>query len=578
MIEAVARLSLKTVEDVGEDDDSGIEPKCSFEEILAEFLQRLDVGERPDPEEYLKRFPSLREPLREFFQNHCWLQPDESARESTVGAERLVGTQIGNYKIQEVLARGGMGVICRAQHQLLRRQVAIKFLAAGALASPDDIRRLKSEAEAIAKLEHPHILPIYEVGVWEDQPFLVMPLSETGDLQKRLTHAPLHPRPAACLVRDLALAVAHAHQRGVIHRDIKPANVLLRSEGGPLLADFGLAKGPRSDSLKTATGQMLGTPHYMAPEQITAPQTVGVATDIYGLGGVLYAALSGTPPHQGTMYAEIVRKIQVEDVPELTLASQPIPRDLRAVCMKCLCKEPEHRYRSAEELADDLERFLNGEPTLAGRSGTLDRLARPLRRDVHRSSFQNWGRTLGNFGLVIFVSHLLIWGLRVAGYTSTFHFLAPRLGMFVGLLLVLAYARRGRLGPTSSVERPLWSIWCGYLAALSGSSFLLWQWTQPILSTYSMAAILAGFGFFATGGVAWGGCYLMGITFIILGVVLAWISMPEVVFGVAWLVALGILARRYGRESVDGRHIQRDGVPRPISGELDGGRDDRYRR
>ncbi len=522
----------------------------AFEEVLGEFLQRSEAGENPDLYSYLERYPQYRDELLDFLKNDAWLKspnslPDLHGSSSAAPYMQLAGQCINRYEILEVVGCGGMGVVYRANDQQLQREVALKFLAAGQFAGAEEVRRIRLEAEAVARLDHPHLMPIYEVGTWQGLPYLVLPLLDRKDLQERLEAKPLSPYEAATLVRDLARGIEHAHRRGVIHRDLKPANVLFAVDGRPVVADFGLAKAPRSDGSCTTSGMLLGTPFYMAPEQADGKAELSVATDVYGLGGILYAALTGKPPHHGPTVVEVLRHVMQEEVEPPRSATEQIPRDLQAICMRCLRREPSDRYASAQALVDDLERFLSGEPALAADSGPLEALARPLRRDAHRGAFRSWGRALLGFGFVILLAHVLMLALRLSGFGFGVGYVAPRVLMFGSLLAILAYYRQGKIGPQSVVERPLWSIWVGYLGGLSTSTLLLRAWGIPSDHLFAISSVLSGFGFIATGGHAWGGCYVIGACFLMLSLVMPFLPGMELWLGGAWFLALAALARRY---------------------------------
>ncbi|MBA4189456.1 MAG: hypothetical protein C0467_15810 [Planctomycetaceae bacterium] len=294
------------------------------------------------------------------------------------------------YELLEIIDHGGMGVVYKANQVKLRRIVAVKMIA-GFRVGPKQLARFRVEVEAVAQLQHPHIVQIYEVGEVDGHSFFSMEYLDGGTLSHQLEAGPLAPRAAAELLEVLARAIHHAHTRNIVHRDLKPGNILLNAECGtrsaefkhesagtdsalriphsaivPKVADFGLAKRLGSDSDHTATGEVVGTPNYMAPEQAAGrSNTSGPACDQYALGAILYEALTGRPPFQSNTVLETLRMV-VSDEPESPRSIRPeIPRDLEAICLKCLEKKPAHRYPTAEALADDLRRFLAGLPVVA---------------------------------------------------------------------------------------------------------------------------------------------------------------------------------------------------------------------
>jgi tetratricopeptide (TPR) repeat protein len=288
----------------------------------------------------------------------------------------------GDYEIERELARGGMGVVFRARQISLNRTVALKMILAGQLADDTDVKRFYTEAEAAANLDHPGIVPIYEVGQHEGQHYFSMGFVEGQSLAQQLADGPLPPREAAALMVKAAEAIAYAHSRGVIHRDLKPGNILLDRDGHPRVTDFGLAKKLQSESGLTGSGQIMGTPSYMPPEQAGGNRgDVGPAADVYALGATLYALVTGRPPFQAaTAMDTVIQVIGEEPVPPRRL-NPTVPRDLETIGLKCLQKEPARRYATAAELAEDLRRFEAGETIRARPVGRPERLWRWCRRE-----------------------------------------------------------------------------------------------------------------------------------------------------------------------------------------------------
>ncbi len=268
-----------------------------------------------------------------------------------------------------------MGVVYKARQVALNRLTALKMILSGAHAGADEIHRFRTEAEAIARLQHPNIVQIYEVGDRNGLPFFSLEYVDGGSLQAKLDGSPMSPRAAAGLIAKLARALDYAHQRGIVHRDIKPANILLMADGTPKITDFGLAKRLEAEGEgHTATGSILGTPSYMAPEQASGKTNeIGPRTDVYALGAMLYEMLSGRPPFRGETVIHTLQLVQsVEPVPPSRLQPR-VPQDLETICLKCLQKESPKRFTTAGELADDLESFLAGQPIKARRTPLWER-------------------------------------------------------------------------------------------------------------------------------------------------------------------------------------------------------------
>jgi predicted Ser/Thr protein kinase len=291
-------------------------------------------------------------------------------------------TEIGHYRIVKEIARGGMGVVYLAEHVGLARRVALKTLLIQAKEDMTSVNRFAIEAEAVARLDHPGIVTIYEVGQHDGQPFLAMKYVGGGSLAQALSNGPLSVPRALTLGIQMADAISHAHERGVIHRDIKPANVLLDNDGQAVLTDFGIAKFTHAAaSWLTTSGEPIGTPHFMPPEQADSGRgSIGPASDVYSIGAVIYAMLTGRPPFQAASPIDVIMQVLSSDPVPPQRLNATVPVALDAIVMMCLQKDPRKRYRSAAELASDLERCRDGKPTIAKPARGLRLLAYQLRR------------------------------------------------------------------------------------------------------------------------------------------------------------------------------------------------------
>ncbi len=315
----------------------------------------------------------------------------DAAGDATAAARQT----LGEYELLEEIDHGGMGVVWRARQISLNRVVALKLILTGRFASESELKRFRVESEAAAHLDHPNIVPIYQVGEHEGQPYFAMKFIEGGSLARRIPNDELRMsnetavaagskfdiRNSALVISKVARAVHHAHQRGLLHRDLKPANILLDAQGEPHVTDFGLAKRFEDDGRLTMSGAVLGTPNYMSPEAAAGnAKQLTTATDIYSVGAILYELLAGRPPFQADTPLATMRQVMDEEPERPSILNLRVDRDLETICLKCLEKDPQRRYSSAAELADDLERWMRDEPILARRCTSAERLVKSARR------------------------------------------------------------------------------------------------------------------------------------------------------------------------------------------------------
>ena len=285
---------------------------------------------------------------------------------NTNNSQSILPYRFGDYILEQVLGRGGMGVVYLAFQVQLERRVAIKMIRSGCLASDDEVNRFHTEARSAASLYHPNIVTVYQCGECDGHHYFSMDYVPGTDLAKRITSGPMSPREAVRYVRDVARAIDHAHQQGVVHRDLKPANVLIDESDAVMITDFGLAKQMGSDKGLTATGATLGTPSYMSPEQAAGKsEEQGASTDVYAIGAILYALLTGKPPFQGESVLQTIMQVIHRPAPTVRQSNPNVHSDLDTIVTKCLEKLPSRRYATAGDLADDLDRFYQGIPITA---------------------------------------------------------------------------------------------------------------------------------------------------------------------------------------------------------------------
>jgi serine/threonine-protein kinase len=359
-------------------------------QVLGLLEEMLDEGKTP--EEVCRDYPELLAEVQRRWQEFHLLDEQVGAllpglhsapRDNPITPTPLTAALplIPGYKVEAVLGSGGMGVVYKARQLALDRQVAVKMLLAGPFASPQELGRFHRETAALADLQHPNIVQVYDAGDVDGRPYFAMELIEGGSLSQTLVGTPQSTQRAATLLLTLAQAIDAAHHSGIVHRDLKPANILLAADGTPKITDFGLARRLNEEPILTRSGAALGTPSYMSPEQARGnTDSVGPAADVYALGAILYELLTGRPPFRGATDLETVQQVTAQEPVPPSRLNHSVPRDLETICLKCLRKEPGQRYSSAAALAEDIGRFMRGEAISARPEGLRRRLARRIRR------------------------------------------------------------------------------------------------------------------------------------------------------------------------------------------------------
>jgi tRNA A-37 threonylcarbamoyl transferase component Bud32 len=456
-------------------DSAGREERINA--VVAEYLRAAQAGQPPDRQAILAQHPDLAAGLTSFFADQDQFHavagaleeviPSPAAPAGPAGLAPTLGTAetsadgpglekvryFGDYELLEEIARGGMGVVYKARQVSLNRVVALKMILAGQLASEADVQRFRNEAEAAANLDHPNIVPIYEVGEHQGQHYFSMKFIEGGSLSPQVPQLVRDPKGAVRLLAPVARAVHHAHQRGILHRDLKPGNILLDRQGGPHETDFGLAKRVAGDPAgQTRTGAIVGTPSYMAPEQASgAKGAVSTAADVYSLGAILYEMLTGQPPFRADTPMDTLLQVRDQEPARPRAINPRADRDLETICLKCLEKKAEGRYESAESLAEDLERWLDGRPIRARPSRWWERLGKWVLR--HRTMTALWLVSL-LFLLWVFVDREWSGSVMLFGV------------QFIGLILIITSERKDRASaPTEPTEPNPAKVLAGLLFA-----------------------------------------------------------------------------------------------------------------
>ena len=455
----------------------------------------------------------------------------------------------GDYELREEIGRGGMGVVYRATQKSLGRTVAIKMLLRRDLASAADLARFRSEAEAAARLDHPGIVSIFEVGECDGHPFYSMQFVEGTTLARRLSSERLPPREAAALLAKVADAVQAAHERGVLHRDLKPSNILIDAAGEPHVSDFGLAKRIEGDASVTHTGAILGTPCYMSPEQAAGSRgDVGPTSDVWSLGAILYQMLTGRPPFQASTPMDTLLAVLEADPPVPRSLDHRVDRDLEMIALKSLQKPQDLRYASAAGLATDLRSFLAGEPVAARRGGLSDVFARLFRETHHAVVLENWGLLWMWHSVVVLALSVTTDLLAWQGVTTRWPYLVLW-GGGLALWAPIFWALRHRTGPVTAVERQIAHIWGG---SVLGSVLLFWVEALlglHVLTLSPVLALLAGIVFFAKAGILSGAFYIQAAvlfaTALVMCVMPAW---QHVIFGLVSAACFFFPGLKYYRQ------------------------------
>jgi len=542
--------------------------------VLAELMECQRRGRLADVEAAAREHPDLADELRALWATAQFaafaLPASSSPIEPFTPAEPIPPPDsFGDYEILEELGRGGMGVVYKARQRSLNRIVALKMMKEARLSSEDDRKRFRAEAESVARLTHPNIVTVHEVGDRDGLPYIVMEFVAGKTLAQTLADGPLPPRDAAHLVAQVARAVQHAHEQGILHRDLKPANILLSPQsvvlrpqsrlgtedcglGTPLVTDFGLAKRLTVSSAsvrdwRTQTGAIVGTPGYMAPEQATSRRDLTPATDVYALGAILYECLTGRPPFQATdPVAALMMVVEQEPVPPRLLVSG-IDRDLEVICLKCLQKPPELRYATAGELAADLEAYLAGDTLSNQPSGLGYFLARMLRETHHVGVLENWGLLWIWHSLATFVLCLLT---QVLAWSHVADHMTYLVLWTVGLIAwgTILWRLRRRAGPVLFVERQLAHAWAAGVCASIATFVVELLLPLPALTLSPVIAVAAGMVFVFKAGILSGRFYVTAGVMFLTAVAMTLVpQVAQLLLGTATALAFLVPGVKYYR-------------------------------
>jgi serine/threonine-protein kinase len=458
-------------------------------DLLDAYLAELHAGRQPDRGRWLVNYPHLARHL------DCLDQldrlaplpadPNATIDSPTPVAPSLVGTHVadGKYELLAEIGRGGMGVVYKARQVDLDRVVALKMVLAGSMASAEQVTRFHAEAKVAARVQHPHVIPVYETGHVNGMPYLVMQFVEGCSLYDRLRAGPLDAESAARIVAAVARAVADLHAAGIVHRDLKPSNILLDAHDQPFVTDFGLAKLLEGDSGVTQSGAILGTPQYMAPEQaLGRGKVAGPAADVYSLGAILYECLTGRPPFRENSPFDTLIAVLESEAPLPRQINPKVPRVLEQVALQCLEKEPARRFPSAAALAAALEGYLKGELVTVHRPGPITVLRRWARREPALAVRL---AALAIFSLLVVYNHLRLPDLRPLTL--------PVLG------LLAAWAAVSWLCQWA-LRRPGWGEWAAY--AWSAADVLMLTGVQ-LVTRSGVSPVIVGYPFLVAAAGLW---------------------------------------------------------------------------
>ncbi len=478
----------------------------------------------------------------------------QSSEQRALSALLMSAPRIAGYEILGEIGRGGMGVVFKARQIQANRTVALKMILAGDFAGATDIERFRIEVVATAQLKHPGIVQVYEVGEHQGRPFFSMELCDGGSLAQKGVTGPMKPAAAAAVVERIARAVECAHLAGIVHRDLKPGNILIGEDGTPKVGDFGMAKQLQSDSGQTQSGAVMGTPSYMAPEQAAGlTKTVGPPADVYAIGVILFELLTGQLPFQAENIPALLQRVMHDEPP--TISGRGVPRDLDTICRKCLAKEPERRYATAGELAEDLRRFQSGESISARQLNAVARIAWMLERSQFDKQFARFSGFFLWLVPIMLVPEIIATIVRFEGGTVweivPYYTLRPVFGISLFL-----YYGGGRIWPSNPAEQHILSVFGGFVV-VAGLLFVNLafykdgaEWNGAAF--YQAVAAASAMAFFSLGAMFWGGCYIIGFTFFMFIPLMPFDPrLCPLEYGMIWAsvaLVVGLRLRRIGRD------------------------------
>jgi len=540
-------------------------------DLLDELTCRVQRGEPVDLEEQVEAHPHLAEELRDVW--GAVMLADAVALNANISQQHSVPTSdpevpdklsklelpamFGDYELLEEIGRGGMGVVYRARQISLNRMVAVKMIIKAQLASEDELYRFLAEAESTARLSHPGIVPVYEVGEHNGRYFFSMKFIEGETLAQRLSRGPIPPKVAARMMVTIASAVHEAHQHGILHRDLKPSNILLDNFGKPVITDFGLAKQVSGDVESiTRSGAIIGTPAFMAPEQASGDRgKVTIASDVYGLGTILFAMLTAQPPFQGRSPVDVLLKVLEQDIPLPREINARVDRDLEMIALRCLQKPQDLRYPDAQSLTEDFEAYLKDE-AIAARSGQFLQVVSRLFRETHNAQIlENWGLLWMWHSLVLLICTIATQFLQWNHDENRLHYIAIWTVISGAWAACFWYLRR-RMGPVTFVERQIAHVWGAGMIGVSLLFPVEYYLDLPPLTLSPLLAIISGMIFLIKGGILTGWFYIQALALFACAIPMAiYPNAAHLIFGGVAALSFFIPGLQYHRQR---RRIQRE--------------------
>lgn len=529
--------------------DASLSESTELEVQLAALLNEMSdatrQGQEVDVEAYCQQYPGLADELRELWGMLLIADVAGNSQEADTlsGDGEWTGSifklpyQFGDYELLEEVGRGGMGVVFRAHQKSLKRDVAVKMILRGELASDADRERFQVEAEAAGNLDHPGIVPIYEVGEIDGYCYFSMKYVSGETLSQRLASGPLPPREAAVILSSVSRAVHAAHQQGILHRDLKPSNIMLDEDGHAHITDFGLAKRESDNESLTRTGAVLGTPAYMAPEQAGGMRgNVGPVSDVYSLGSVLYHMLTGRPPFQGASPVDIVLLVLEQDPLPPRLVNSTVDRDLEMITLRCLQKPTDLRYSSAQALADDLDAYLNDE-SISARSGRMSQvMSRWFRETHHAPILENWGTLWMWHSLALLLACWVTQWMKWEEISQPWYYVGVwTVGL--GAWAMVFWTLRRRMGPVTFVERQIAHVWAASMLSCVLLFLVEYLLDEEVLTFSPVIGLLSGSVFLVKAAILSGTFYVQALLLYATAVAMAF--WPNWAHGILGIVSAG---------------------------------------